>query len=609
MTTKWGEKPKVEQDLAAVQLFASLLLPAPCPEGSVAHLFGLPSKTCGWHDSAATLSSAAGAMDAGGDDVYVGVSLRRVGLGKVSRGSAEDCTHALGVGIDIDVGVDGHGGSKKRFSTVEAALDCAAGAVALPPTMIVHSGGGLHLWWLYREPFELASAADRNLASNVAREWNLRIATAALALGGYSVDSTFDLARVLRVPGTRNRKMPDHPRLVRLLEHDAARRYDPSDLADALGADPAALKKLTVEEATFVGEKLRLDPGAEPDYKKLHTLMSNDEKFAALLRRDAACSRWLKDTSASAFDLAIANNLVRCGWQDQEIVDLLIYNRRQHGNDLKLRENYYAKTIAKARQGGDATLRSAKDASARKEAAQQEEIEEVAAIPEISERRAEVLALLSKATGVDVVRIVSNGRDPARYRVHLRDGTVLHVDSTDKITRQRTWLLLAFEVNAKVPVDPLSEKNWRLLVTHMAQLAEFEPDGDSLSDALSQYLERAVDVAGDERDKRGGMMSSGRPILLAGGRAALHLPSFGRWLADGGRKTEMAQLKARLLALGFSARTLSYKQAGQGTSRTYWVAPGEDEGGRGFGRVAPADGPPAEAEEQVPVDEPAEPAN
>lgn len=602
MTTKWGEKPKVEQDLGAIQLFASLLLPAPCPDGSVAHLFGLPSKTCGWHDGAASLSSAAGAMDAGGDDVYVGVALRRVGLGKVSRGNAEDCTHALGVGIDIDVGVDGHGGSKKRFSTVEAALDCAAGAVALPPTMIVHSGGGLHLWWLYREPFELASAADRNLAANVAREWNLRISTAALAAGGYSVDSTFDLARVLRVPGTRNRKLPDTPRLVRLLEHDGARRYDPGDLADALGVDPAALKRLTVEEATFIGEKLRLDPDAEPDYKKLHTLMSNDEKFAALLRRDAACSRWLKDTSPSAFDLAVANNLVRCGWQDQEIVDLLIYNRRQHGNDLKLRETYYSKTIAKARQGEDATARSMREQSARRESTAREEIEEVALIPEISERRSEVIALLSKATGVDVVRIVSNGRDPARYRVHLRDGTVLHVDSTDKLTTQRTWLLLAFEVNARVPVEPLSQKNWRLLVTHMAQLAEFEPDGDSLSSAVAEYLERAVDVTGEDRDKRTGMISSGRPVILAGGRAALHLPSFARWLADGGRKIEMAQLKARLLASGFSTRTLSYKHAGQGTSRTYWVAPDA------------APGKPAAVElpapvEAVPVDEPLEPAN
>ena len=142
MSTK---EEKVAQDKHQIQLFANLLLPEPCPDGSVAHLFGLPSKSCSWQKGAAGFSSAAAAMDEKGDDVYFGVALRRVGLGKVSRGNAEDCTHALGVGIDIDVGVDGHGGSKKRFSTVEAALDCAAGAVALPPTMIVHSGGGLHL--------------------------------------------------------------------------------------------------------------------------------------------------------------------------------------------------------------------------------------------------------------------------------------------------------------------------------------------------------------------------------------------------------------------------------------------------------------------------------
>jgi len=362
------KKQNDAQDIMAIQLFAKLLLPEPCPDGSVAHLFGLPSKLCAWEASASTFSSRATVMDDEGDDVYVGVSLRRAGLGKVSRGSAADCTHALGVGIDIDVGTDGHGGAKKRFPTVQEAMDCAASAVALPPTIIVHSGGGLHLWWLYREPFDLADQADRNLAANVAREWNLRICAQALAAGGYSVDSTFDLARVLRVPGTRNRKLPDHPRLVKILEHDTARRYDPTDLADALGADPTKFRKVTVEESTVVGAKLRLDPGAEPDFKKLHVLMANDEKFSALLRRDASCSRWLKDTSASAYDLAIANALVRVGWQDQEIADLLIYNRRQHGNDLKLREKYYSDTIVKARKGLDGTMRSVKEASAMREA-------------------------------------------------------------------------------------------------------------------------------------------------------------------------------------------------------------------------------------------------
>lgn len=592
---------KVVQDQQQIQLFASLLLPEPCPDGSVAHLFGLPSMSCSWQKSAATLASAAAAMDSKGDDVYFGVALRRVGLGKVSRGSAADCTHALGVGIDIDVGTDGHGGAKKRFRTVAEALDCVASAVPLPATVIVHSGGGLHLHWLYREPFSLADQADRNLAANVAREWNLRICAAALSAGGFSVDSTFDLARVLRVPGTLNRKLPDQPRAVKILEVNEKRRYDPSDLADALGIDPTVMTRVTVEEASVLGEKLRLDSSAEPDFKKLHVMMSNDDDFTALMRRDASCSRWLKDTSASAYDLAIANRLVRSGWQDQEIADLLIYNRRQHGNDLKLRETYYQKTISKARQGLDGTARAQKDQSARREVAQLEEIEEVAFIPEISERRSEVLALIGKATGIDVVRIVSNGRDPARYRVHLRDGTVLHVESTDKLTRQRTWLLLAFEVNAKVPVEPLSEKNWRLLVTHMAQLAEFEPDGDSLGEAVAEYLERAVDVTGEDRDKRTGMISSGRPIILAGGKAALHLPSFLRWLVDSGRRTDAGALKARLLALGFATRTLSYKQAGQGTSRTYWVAPDDV-----AGRVPPP--APARAE-ALDVDEPAEPAN
>ncbi len=48
---------------------------------------------------------------------------------------------------------------------------------------------------------------------------------------GWKVDSTADLARVLRPAGTLNHKS-GHPKLVTILHEDAI-RYNPSDIADA----------------------------------------------------------------------------------------------------------------------------------------------------------------------------------------------------------------------------------------------------------------------------------------------------------------------------------------------------------------------------------------
>jgi archaellum biogenesis ATPase FlaH len=62
------------------------------------------------------------------------------------------------------------------------------------PSIIVKSGGGVHLYWLLKEP---AEKSDISAIEDV----NHRIAT---ALGGDH--NSCDAARVLRVPGTKNRK-------------------------------------------------------------------------------------------------------------------------------------------------------------------------------------------------------------------------------------------------------------------------------------------------------------------------------------------------------------------------------------------------------------------
>ena len=48
--------------------------------------------------------------------------------------------------------------------------------------------------------------------------------------------------------------------------------------------------------------------------------------------------------------MSMATIALGAGWPDQEVVNLMICWRRKHGHDLKLRENYYAVTLDKARE-------------------------------------------------------------------------------------------------------------------------------------------------------------------------------------------------------------------------------------------------------------------
>lgn len=550
--------------------FASFLLgKSGCPDNTAALVWSLPSKRNRWAATAERLVKEALALDAKGEDVYIGVALRNPKTVTVGRGGNSDCTHLLALVIDIDIGTNGD--KKRRFPDIETALAAVRRAFPIPPTLIVASGGGLHLWWLFREPLDLSDPAVRAEAELVAMAWNRRIIDVAAA-DGYAVDSVYDPARVLRVPGTHNRKYGT-VRPVHLVESNATAHYDLSDFRDAMGEEALQAAQSSKVAVTVSGERLILSPDAKPDLDKLEALRANIDKVNQLLSRAPACYTFLRDHSASAFDLALANIAVRAGWDDQEVANLLVWNRAKHGDDLKLREGYYAKTIAKARAGYDGTLKAAREAAAATEFARAEDISAVAKIPDPEERRAEILLLLAGATGVNVARIVSNGRDPARYRVITASGDTLFVESTDRLMMQKAWHALGIETNSKVPADPLSPKNWHRLVAQLAQVVEFESEEDSFENLVNEYLSGAVEIEDPEhRDQRNGILQSRRPALIEG-RPALHLSSFTHWLADGGQKMERSNLKARLKALGFATRTVFYGKTGHGrTSTTYWVA-------------------------------------
>ncbi len=98
---------------------------------------------------------------------------------------------------------------------------------------------------------------------------------------------------------------------------------------------------------TAQAEVFSLDPQAVAQTRLLKALCANHPKFALTYDRKRTD---LADQSPSAYDLSLASFAVQAGWTDQDIVNLLIQSRRTHGDDLKLRRDYYERTLAKARE-------------------------------------------------------------------------------------------------------------------------------------------------------------------------------------------------------------------------------------------------------------------
>jgi len=133
-------------------------------------------------------------------DIYFGV------LARTRRGGTAadvvDQTRVLWSDIDA-----------KKFSDVvtigKAAALVALNAFPIPPQVIVDSGGGWHAYWRLSKsvPFEPA----RDVMTWIAREIN--------------GDAVYDVARILRVPGTFNWKRGE-PVPARLVKFDLTRTYD-----------------------------------------------------------------------------------------------------------------------------------------------------------------------------------------------------------------------------------------------------------------------------------------------------------------------------------------------------------------------------------------------
>ena len=162
-------------------------------------------------------------------DVYIGLGLRhphcRPGTG--TRGTSDDVYAIGGLWIEFD-----HNGGVHAAKNLPTPDELLTFIEALPVrfSLLVDSTGGFHAYALLKELWRLDTPEEHQRASRLLRRFQRTIQAQAQA-SGFKIDSTADLARVLRPPGTSNHKSGT-PRLVTVLHEDVI-RYNPLDLEHA----------------------------------------------------------------------------------------------------------------------------------------------------------------------------------------------------------------------------------------------------------------------------------------------------------------------------------------------------------------------------------------
>lgn len=169
--------------------------------------------------------------------VYIGMGLtvaRRMGPDAPGRLTVEDVTGLTCLWTDIDIAGTGHA-EKPYVPNLETAL-AVSRCLGLVPSTVTNTGHGIQAFYRLAEPWIFGAtdadddgvpivdpaqvAADRARAETLVWEFVTSIRIRARQLGGWYVDPVGDLARLMRVPGTHNRKVPGEALLVEIIEQN-----------------------------------------------------------------------------------------------------------------------------------------------------------------------------------------------------------------------------------------------------------------------------------------------------------------------------------------------------------------------------------------------------
>lgn len=184
----------------------------------------------------------------------------------LKRGKNSDTVTLFGLWADLDYGTDGHkheAGPNKLPLPPDA--DTARELVRhLPePSAWVNSGGGLYAYWLPQRPWDASTEQAQQTLAQLGMDLQETIRQRATELGYHYGTGVGDLARILRIPGTINRKVPQ--RLKRCdIEWGGGPRYSLDQMRRAvpMGRRAASVASPSASGAPLVPVAARQIPKA-----------------------------------------------------------------------------------------------------------------------------------------------------------------------------------------------------------------------------------------------------------------------------------------------------------------------------------------------------------
>lgn len=520
-----------------------------------------------------------------GHNIYVGTALSKENLGAKRRGVEAEVAAIAAFWIDIDFQDEVH--KKKNLpKDLDASVELVR-RFPISPTFIIISGHGIQAWWIFDSVWNFADDSERTKAKELSTRFQ-RFFKAEAARNGLDVDSTFDLSRIYRVPGTVNYKRQPYkpvtifeenakiPRseLVAEIEKLPQLESEQTKLVAVQQAQIATIDKINVNGNghsknghyyTREGWLVDFVVAADRDIgaNKLEALKGLDPKIKRTYehkRKEEA------DQSMSAYDMRLISFAVQYNWTNQELADLIITHRNHYKENLRLNEveNYYARSIHKAR-----TNHSKK-----------EEVTNAIYSESGSDRQAnldEINTALELRNKERIKEIERRFPEPFSFVVRREDGVEIKLGDSDGLTNQRNFRK-HFTNATKHFWQEHKKVHWENIVKKMLLICE---DVESPEEAtykgitklwLEDYLRirLCLDQSGTVWDR----LSDNKPVL-ANGKPHISLTGLRLYIEQKfGERPTREQLSDWLRQIGCYQEkvNLTEKMTGdKATSRRLWV--------------------------------------
>lgn len=182
-------------------------------------------------------------------NTYYCVNPLKKRLSPYIRGSDKDVKCVVGAYADFDIKGLAHKQNALPESK-EQLLDFLQDESPISPSLLIWSGNGVHVIWLFEEPYMMED--DSSYIGNVIKGWEAYLKSKAFEMYGWKFDSVADTARMLRAPGTINFKTDDRP-LCEVIYYENV-RYSVEDFEDYVAKQKKSNTKINVlceEEDAF----------------------------------------------------------------------------------------------------------------------------------------------------------------------------------------------------------------------------------------------------------------------------------------------------------------------------------------------------------------------